>query len=142
MTAIQFLEQYGEAVRRIRQIERELEEEQIQIDTIRSPSDNDGMPHGSGISDPTGSKAVKLADKSLRLVEARMDAIRIRQEVFDVAMSIGGLESDVLIARYIYLEKWEDVCEAVVYTWPTVRAAWHRGLDMVQNIIDTRTYNQ
>lgn len=140
MTAIRFLEQYREAVRRIKQIERELEEERIQIDTIRSSSDNDGMPHGTNISRPTEEKAIRLADKQERLVDARLEAIRIRQEVFDVVMAIDGLESDVLLARYIYLQKWEDVCITVSYTWPTVRAAWRRGLDMVQTIIDARTY--
>ena len=137
MTAIQFLEQYNEATRRIKQIERELEEEQLMIDSIRSVSDNDGMPHGSGISRPTEMKAIRLADKQLRLADAKLEAIRIRQEVFEVVMAVGGLESDVLLERYINLLTWENVCKAVVYTWPTVRAAWHRGLDMVEKIINT-----
>ena len=140
MTAINYLRQYEEAVRRVKHIERELEEERILIDSIRSVSDNDGMPHGSNISKPTEAKAIRLADKQLRLVEAKLEAIRVRQEIFDVVIAVGGLESDVLIERYINLKKWEKVCEAVCYTWPTVRSAWHRGLDKVDKIISTRTY--
>ena len=108
------------------------------VDAVRSLSDNDGMPHGSGISKPTEDKAIRLADKSLRLAEARLEAVQIRQDVFDTVLSLGGLESDVLMERYIYLKTWEEVCRSVNYSWPPVRLAWHRGLDMIQTIIDTR----
>ena len=137
MTAIHFLQQYGEAVRRIRLIEIELEEEQLLIDAVRSLSDNDGMPRGSGISKPTENKAVRLADKRERLIKAKNAALEIRQEVFDVIMEVGGFESDVLYERYINLRTWDRVCEAVIYSWPTVRSAWHRGLDRVNEIINT-----
>lgn len=140
MTARQFLAQYEYAVERIHRLQEEYEEESLLIDAVRSLSDNDGMPHGSGISKPTERKALRLASKMQRLIDARLDAIRIRQDVFDTIMLIDGLERDVLIERYIYLKKWADVCEAVHFTWPTVRAAWHRGEDRLQKIIDTRYY--
>ena len=140
MTAQKYLEQYKRAVQRIHRYEEEYERESLLIDTVRSLSDNDGMSHGSNISKPTENKAVRLAEKTQRIVDARLEAIKVRQEVFDTIMELDDLECDVLLQRYIYLKKWEDVCLEVNYTWPTVRAAWHRGEDMIQEIIDTRYY--
>ena len=140
MTAEKYLRQYERAVNTIRRCEREYEEERLMIDSVRSPSDNDGMPHGSGISKPVEQRVERMNAKLDRLATARLEAVRIRQEIFDTIMCISGLEADVLIERYVYLRKWEDVCLAVNYTWPTVRLAWHRGLDKIQEIIDTRTY--
>lgn len=144
MTAEYYLKQYEYIVRRILRLEGEYRDELLQIDAVRSLSDNDGMPHGSGISKPTEDKAIRLADKALRLVEARLDAVEIRQEIFDTVNSLDGLEADVLNERYLnldeygHLQTWEVVCDRVHYSWPTVRTAWHRGLNMVQNLIDTR----
>lgn len=139
MTAERYLRQYEWAVNTIRKLEREYMEEQLQIDAVRSPSDNDGMPHGSGTSDPTADKAVRIVEKAERLYDARLEAIRVRQEVFDTILKVGGLEADVLIARYVHLNKWEDVCDAVHYSWPTVRMAWHRGLDKIAELIQEPT---
>lgn len=140
MTARRYLEQYKRAVQRIRRYEEEYERESLLIDAVRSLSDNDGMPHGVNISKPTENKAVRLADKTQRIIDAKLEAIRIRQEVFDTIMELDDLECDVLLQRYVYLKKWEDVCLTVNYTWPTVRTAWHRGEDLIQDIIDTRYY--
>ena len=133
-----YLKKYGKAVDYIRRCEREYDDELIQIDAVRSPSDNDGMPHGNGTSDPTADKAVRLLDKAERIMDAKLEAIRIRQEVFDTIMLLDGLEADVLLERYVYLSKWEDVCLSVNYSWHPVRLAWHRGLDRIKDIIDTR----
>lgn len=135
MTAKEFLKQYEYADRRARKLRAEYEREVQLIDAIRSSSDNDGMPHGSGISKPTEDKAEKLSDKAMRLVDAKLEAVKVRQEVFDTIMEVGGFEADVLIERYVNLKTWECVCLSVNYTWPTVRMAWHRGLDKVEEII-------
>jgi hypothetical protein len=136
MTAEKYLKQYEWAVNRIRRLEEEYEAESVLIDAVRSVSDNDGMPHGSGISKPTEDKAVRLADKAMRLVDARLEAVRIRQEVFDTVMRLDGLERDVLVERFINLKTWEEVCDAVHYSWTSVRLAWHRGEELIQSIIE------
>lgn len=133
--AEKYLRQYERAVNQIRRCEDEYKLEMLQIDAIRSSSDNDGMPHGGGISKPTEDKAEKLSEKAMRLVDAKLNAIKVRQEVFDTIMAVGGLESDVLIERYCNLQTWEGVCLSVNYSWPTVRMAWHRGLDKVEDLI-------
>lgn len=136
MTAEKYLHQYEWAVNRIRRLEEEYEAESVLIDAVRSVSDNDGMPHGSSISKPTEDKAVRLADKATRLVDARLEAVRIRQEVFDTVMRLDGLERDVLVERFINLKTWEEVCDAVHYSWTSVRLAWHRGEELIQSIIE------
>ena len=133
MTAKEFLRQYEYAVKRIHRLEEEYEAETLLIDAVRSVSDNDGMPHGSGISKPTEEKAVRLADKKLRLVQARLDAIEIRQELFDVINEIDGIEGDVLYERYINLRKWEEICILVHYSWQGVHLVHRRALALIED---------
>ena len=133
MTAKEYLKQYQYAVDRVRRYEEEYENESLLIDAIRSASDNDGMPHGSGISKPTEDKAVRLADRALRLTEARLEAIRIRQEVFDLIDSIDGVEGDVLYLRYVKLHKWEEICVMLHYSWQGIHLIHQRALAIVEN---------
>ena len=141
MTANEYLKQYEYAARRVARYQEEYNRESLLIDAVRSLSDNDGMPHGSVISKPTEVKAVRLADKKLRLIDAQLEAIRLRQEIFDTVMGLDGLEADVLVERYLNLDEsghqqtWESVCDRVHYSWPTVRTAWHRGLNMIDEIL-------
>lgn len=136
MTAKEYLRQYEYAVKRIQRLESELEEETLLIDAVRSVSDNDGMPHGSGINKPTEDRAIRLADKRLRLVQARLDAVEIRQNVYDVIERIGGDEADVLYQRYILLKTWDKVCESVFYSWYKVSHLHRDALDKVDKIIN------
>lgn len=133
MTAKEYLKQYEYAVDRVRRYEEEYENELALIDAVRSVSDNDGMPHGSGISKPTEEKAVRLADKSLRLSEARIKAIEIRQEIFDLVDSIDGVEGDVLYLRYIKLHKWEEICVLLSYSWQGIHLVHRRALAIVES---------
>lgn len=140
MTAKEFLNQYKTAASRVRRLEIELEDERIMIDAIRSLSDNDGMPHGSGISKPTENKAVKLADKLIELVEARFDAIEIRREVFNVVIKVDGVPGDVLFDRYIKLMSWEQICDDTHYSWSWVHKYHRDGLEIVDGLIDKKLY--
>lgn len=147
MTASEYLEQYETATKLVRRFDEEYKKEALLIDAIRSASDNDGMPHGSNVGRPTEVKAIKLVDKHIKLLDAKIEALRIRQEIFDTVMKLGGLEADVIIERYLNLDEygrqqtWESVCDQVHYSWPTVRTAWHRGMDSLEALINTRTYN-
>ena len=133
MTAKEYLKQYQYAVDRVRRYEEEYENELLLIDAIRSASDNDGMPHGSGISKPTEDKAIRLADRALRLTEARLEAIQIRQEVFDLIDSIDGIEGDVLYQRYVNLHKWEEICVLLHYSWQGIHLIHRRALAVVES---------
>ena len=136
MTAKEYLKQYEYAVDRVRRYEEEYQNELTLIDAIRSASDNDGLPHGSGISKPTENKAVRLADKSLGLVEARLRAVEVRQEIFDLVDSIDGIEGDVLYQRYINLRKWEEICVLLHYSWHGIHSVHRRALAIVEGIIN------
>lgn len=136
MTAKEYLKQYERAVKRAQRYRQQYEEESALIDAVRSLSDNDGMPHGSGISKPTENKAIRLADRRMRLIRAELEALRIKQELFDFIDGIEGIEGDVLYHRYIQLLKWEEVCLIVHYSWPNTMRIHRRALERVQKIID------
>ena len=135
MTAKEFLRQYEYADRRAKRLKEEYEEELLRIDAIRSASDNDGMPHGSGISKPTEEKALRLADKAATWKEAELDAIHARQVVFELINSIDGIEGEVLYERYVKLHKWEEICILVHYSWHGVHAVHRRALQMVERAL-------
>ena len=135
LSAQRYMEQYGNACRRVRQCEEQYERESLLIDAIRSPSDNDGMPHGTNVGRPTESKATKLADKGMDIFTAKTEALRIQREIFETAYQVGGVEGDVLIERYIKLKDWKDVYKAVNYA-ETQTLRYHRaGLDKVADIL-------
>lgn len=133
MTAKEFLRQYEYADRRVRRLEAEYQDELIMVDAIRSASDNDGMPHGSGISKPTEDKALRLTDKRLRLIEARTEAVEKRQAVFDLINGIDGIEGDLLFERYVKLRKWEEICVLLNYSWQGVHKVHRRALVIVES---------
>ena len=136
MTAKEYLKQYERAVKRAQRYRQQYEEESALIDAVRSLSDNDGMPHGSGVSKPTEEKAIRLADRRMRLIRAELEAIRIKQDLFDFIDGIEGIEGDVLYHRYIRLLKWEEICLIVHYSWPNTMRIHRRALDIVQKKID------
>lgn len=136
MTAKEFLRQYEYADARARRLREEYEKEIVLIDAIRSASDNDGMPHATGISKPVEDKAIRLADKALEWRNAEADAIKARQTVFELINSIDGVEGEVLYERYINLRKWEEICVIVHYSWHGVHAVHRRSLKMVERALN------
>lgn len=135
LAAQKYMDKYGDACRRVRQCEEQYKREELEIDAIRSASDNDGMPHGTNVGRPTENKAIRLADKGLNIATARLEALRIQREIFAVAYSVGGVEGDVLIERYIKLKDWEDVFVAVNYSESQTHRYHRIGLDKVADII-------
>ncbi len=132
MTAKEYLRQYEKAAHKARRYREEYENESLLIDAIRSLSNNDGMPHGSGVSRPTEDKALRLVDKRLRLIDAEVEAVKIRQELFDFIDRIDGVEGDVLFERYINLRKWEEVCVVMNYSWNGIHKVHRRALAIVE----------
>lgn len=135
LAAKEYMDQYGDACRRVRQCEEQLARENLSVDSIRSAFDNDGMPHGTNVGRPTEDKAVKLVERGIDLFEAREKAIRLQREVFEVAYQVGGVEGDVLIERYIKLNDWRDVYKAVNYAESQTHRYHRAGLDRVADIL-------
>lgn len=137
MTAKDFLKQYEYAENRIKRLEEELNDERLMIDAVRSLSDNDGLPHGNGISKPVEDRAIRLVDKLAELVDARLEAIKLRREVFEVVQRVDGVPGDVLFARYIKLMKWEDVSGYVHYSLKWTHHYHAIGLAAVEIILSS-----
>lgn len=135
LAAKEYMDRYGDACRRVRQCEEQLAREKLSVDSIRSASDNDGMPHGTNVGRPTEDKAVKLADCGINLFEARKEAIKVQRKIFEVAYQVGGVEGDVLIERYIKLKDWSDVFIAVNYGESQTHRYHRSGLDKVADIL-------
>lgn len=135
LKAQKYLEQYEESLRKVRWCQEQYARELYLTDAIRSPSDNDGMPHGSGISKPTENKAIRLSEKALDLHTATQAAKETMREVFTVAYNVGGIEGDIIIERYIKLKDWRDVYKAVNYATSQAHRYHRAGLDKVADII-------
>lgn len=135
MTAKEFLQQYGEAVRIAEMVKTEYDQEQDLIDSVRSNLGGDGTPHGGGISKATENKAIKLADKALELKDAELEAISIRQKVFDVIRTVPGEKGDVLYERYINLKSWDEVADSVGYSKRHARNLHDEAIDIVQHFL-------
>lgn len=134
MTAKEYLQQYGEAVRVAERLKTEYDQELLKIDAVRSTLGGDGTPHGTGISRATEDKAIRLADKALELKDAELEAVRIRQEVFDLIRTVPGEKGDVLYERYINLKSWSEVAAAVGYSERHVYNLHREGLADVDGI--------
>ena len=133
MTTKEYLRQYEYASKRAARYREEYELELLKVDAVRSLSDNDGMPHGTGISKPTEDKAIRLADKALKWQQAELDAIEVRQKVFDLICDIPDIEGDVLYQRYIKLHKWEEICILLHYSWQGIHLVHRRALAIVES---------
>lgn len=131
MTAKQFLKQYEEANNKALQHKREYEKQCELIGSVSMKMD--GMPHGSNISKPTEEAALKLAESAKKWREAELEAIRIRQEVYEVIADIPGIEGRVLYERYISLYKWEAICILLHYSWQGIHLVHRRALAIVES---------
>ena len=135
LKAKEYLERYEDALRRVRWCQMQYAREAYLSDTIRSPSDNDGMPHGSGVGKPTEEKAIKLAEKMMDIHNTKRDAKAVMREIFTVAYNIGGVEGDVIIERYLELKDWCDVYKAVNYSVSQTHRYHRAGLDKVADML-------
>lgn len=139
MTAKEYLRQYEQAVRQAKRMQNEYERELDLIDSVRSTLGGDGMPHGSGISKRVEDQAIRLADKAAQWKIAELDAIHLRQEVFETIDSVPDIDGDILFERYINLLKWETICVTVHLSWYSVHEHHKRALRIVQDLIDDKT---
>lgn len=113
MTVKEYLRQYEAAEKIAGRLRTEYIKQMEMIDSIKSPSDNDGMPHGSSISNRTEEAAFHLIEAAKRYEDAELEAIKKRQQVFNLIWNVPGLKGDILYERYINLKKWEEVADTV-----------------------------
>lgn len=86
------------------------------MDSLRA-SNLDGMPRGSGVSDPVARAFAKL-EKLLQRYTEQLE--RLGAEQAAIEDMIAGLESvERRLMRHKYFEglTWEEVCVAINYSW-------------------------
>lgn len=64
-----------------------------------------------------------------------MEAVEIRQRVFDVVIQVKGFPGNVLFERYICLEHWDAICNKLGKSWNTIHNYHRTGLEAVAAII-------
>ena len=117
MKAIEYLEQYEYAIYAANRARANYELENERIDAIGSTLSNDpGMPHGTGISKKTENKAIRLADKAQKWLDAEEQAQIKLEEITDFINGIPGVEGMVLYQRYVLLLGWREIAENLVYS--------------------------
>ena len=139
MTAREYLLQYRDADRLAKRLEREYMKEREMIDAVRSTADIDGLPHGNGIRKPVEDRAVRLADKAAAWKIAQLDALQIRQQIFETINKVTGDASDVLFERYINGKTWREVERAVHWSRYKVYLLHEDGLSQVEKQIQHYT---
>lgn len=133
MTAEEYLKQYRELNRKAQRYKAEYQTELEKIDAIGSTlAGEPGMPRGTGISRKTEDKAIRLADKAVRWINAELEAIEKRQEIFELIHDIDGIEGDILYERYINLLTWEQIAERLYYSDSGLYYAHQRALALVE----------
>lgn len=116
MKAKDFLKQYEYALYAAQRARRTYELEMERIDAIGSTLGTDGQPHGSGVSRKTEDKAVRLADKAQKWLDAEEEAQIKLEEITDFINGIPGIEGMVLYQRYVQLLGWREIAENLVYS--------------------------
>lgn len=132
---LEFLERYEKAMRKELRLDMECQKQRDLIDALNDSLGGDGMPHGSGISNTTEAKALRLADKLLEYEEAKAEAIETRQEVFDLVAKVPGVMGDVLYYRYIDLMKWSEIAGKMNYDERQARNIRLSALKYIQDFL-------
>ena len=136
MTAKEYLKQYADAESRRKRLEDEYNKEQELIDAVRSTANYDEMPKSKTHRKNAEDRILKLADKALALNQARLDAIEIRQEVFNTVNKVDGPEGEVLYHRWIMLRRWEEICVVMGYSWRGIHSLHNRALAEIDKILN------
>lgn len=140
MKAKDFLKQYQELQKSIKYLKKEIERAELCADTIRSTSDNDGLPHGSNIGHPTEEKAIRIVDARLEL-KNRLSVMELkRAEIALVLSMLPNNERVALHSHYVDGYKWTYIADHIMYMSTRQVNEYHRrGLLAVQSWLDSNT---
>ena len=135
MDAQEYLEQHAGLMRRQKWFLKEYEQEKKSIEEL--------IPLCSRLLSPKAQK--EKADQIReyvaycnRLLKQAKGAEGEAEKIRGLIESISGAEGRVLQLRYVEGCTWEEVCERVYTSWPSVREKHIKGLQLVQDIIDTQ----
>lgn len=130
--ATEYLEQYEYALYAANRARVNYELETERIDAIGSTLAGDGQPHGTGISRKTEDKAVRLADKAKKWIDAEEAAQVKLEEITDFINSIPGIEGVVLHQRYVLMLGWKEIADNLSYTESGIFKVRERAMIMAE----------
>ena len=134
-----YLNQVRQLNKKIECIESDIEAlrvEQITLSGVRM----DGMPHGSGVGDPTAQKAIALIDKlagmESYLIEMKSRYWQKRMEVIETIGKVSDADlNELLYLRYVQLESFEGIAYKMNYSYRHTLRLHGRALDEVGKLI-------
>lgn len=139
MKAKEFLKQYEYALYAAQRARRTYELEMERIDAIGSTLGTDGQPHGSGVSRKTEDKAIRLADKAQKWLDAEEEAQIKLEEIANFINAIPGIEGVVLYQRYIELLGWKEIADNLIYTESGIFKVRERALAIAERMLNNET---
>lgn len=128
----EYLRQYEYALYEAERARKNYELETDRIDAIGSTLAGDGQPHGTGISRKTEDKAVRLADKAKKWIDAEEAAQVKLEEITDFINSIPGIEGVVLHQRYVLMLGWKEIADNLSYTESGIFKVRDRAMIMAE----------
>lgn len=116
MNTKEWLKQYLPLSREVVQLEQRLETINSKLYYPQSPK-WDGMPRGSGTSDPTG-RVIQQKEAALELYEKKRDALTTMLREIEDAMQV-LTPTERMLVRYRYMDglAWEEICLVMGYSW-------------------------
>ena len=140
MDAKELLSHYHTYKHRAEMFKEEYEEEIELIDSIRSSANIDGLPRQKFINRDTESRAIRLTEKLERMQNAIIEAVEVRQRVFEIVSEIPDVYGIVLSKRYIQEKQWCDIAEEMNFSEEYLRGSLHKkALKMMQDALDNRS---
>ena len=136
-----YLRQYEYALYDAERARKNYELETDRIDAIGSTLSGDGQPHGSGISRKTEDKAVRLADKAKKWLDAEEEAQIKLEEITDFINSIPGIEGVALYQRYVMMLSWREIAENLSYTESGIFKVRERAMIIAERKLKTNEAN-
>lgn len=110
----QELRRYREIMKKIENLEAE---RQTVIKLVKYP---DGLPHGSGVGDPTAEAGAKLADLAAEISDT-IDLLRDERSRIEAVISrLPEREYNLMHNRYILGQTWEQVAVNMNYSYRRV----------------------
>lgn len=140
MTAKEYLLQYRRIKLRISDLQSDIYELEEAVTSVKSLSDNDGMPHATGYNNKTERQITALVDKKREYQQLLIDLENKRIEICE---TIDSLEGPVMIRllrdRYIRLLSWEEIAVNIGYTPAHTRGYLHlNSLKAISEKVNTR----
>lgn len=136
---IEYLKQYEYALYAAQLARRSYELEMERIDAIGSTLAGDGTPHGSGVSRKTEDKAIKLADKAGKWLDAEAEAQIKLEEIANFINLIPGIEGVVLYQRYVELLGWREIADNLSYTESGIFKVRERALMIAERLLNNES---